>query len=114
MSWYPCSTPWPRSVPAAADPATGRTSRTATRHTTTSTSEPTCATAASSPGRRRKGIESSTRLGRHRWVIERTMSWLMRYRRLVRRYDRLADHFQGFVTIACALICYRRLVKVTK
>jgi transposase len=62
----------------------------------------------------RKGIESSTRLGRHRWVIERTMSWLMRYRRLVRRYDRLADHFQGFVTIACALICYRRLVKVTK
>jgi transposase len=61
----------------------------------------------------RKGIESSRRLGRHRWVIERTMSWLMRYRRLVRRYDRLADHFQGFVTIACALICYRRLVKVT-
>jgi hypothetical protein len=24
----------------------------------------------------RKGIESSTRLGRHRWTIERTMSWL--------------------------------------
>jgi hypothetical protein len=41
----------------------------------------------------RTGIESTTRLGRHRWVIERTMSWLMRYRRLVRRYDRLADHF---------------------
>jgi hypothetical protein len=37
----------------------------------------------------------------------------MRYRRLVRRYDRLADDFQGLVTIACALICYRRLAKVT-
>jgi len=24
----------------------------------------------------RKGVESSTRLGRHRWTIERTMSWL--------------------------------------
>lgn len=24
----------------------------------------------------RKGIESSTRLGRHRWVVERTVSWL--------------------------------------
>ncbi|GAA1217777.1 hypothetical protein GCM10009578_070470 [Streptomyces rhizosphaericus] len=24
----------------------------------------------------RKGIESSKRLGRHRWTIERTMSWL--------------------------------------
>jgi transposase len=46
----------------------------------------------------RKGIESSVRLGRHRWVIERSLSWLMCYRRLVRRYDRLADHFQGFVT----------------
>ena len=62
----------------------------------------------------RPGIESSTRLGRHRWVIERTQSWLLKYRRLVRRYDRLAEHFQGFVSIACALICYRRLTKITK
>jgi transposase len=30
----------------------------------------------------RKGIESSERLGRRRWVIERTMSWLSGYRRL--------------------------------
>ena len=62
----------------------------------------------------RKGIESRTRLGRHRWVIERSLSWLMRYRRLVRRYDRLAEHFQGFVTIACTLICYRHLTNITK
>jgi transposase len=61
----------------------------------------------------RKGIESSTRLGRHRWVSERSQSWLMRYRRLMRRYDRLAEHFQAFVTIACALIGYRRLTKLT-
>jgi len=61
----------------------------------------------------RKNVESSTRLGRHRWVIERTMSWLMRYRRLVRRYDRVATHFTGFVTLACALICHRRLTKIT-
>jgi transposase len=62
----------------------------------------------------RKGIESHRRLGRHRWVIERSQSWLMRYRRLVRRYDHLAEHFQAFVTIACALICHRRLTKTTK
>jgi transposase len=30
----------------------------------------------------RRGIESSERLGRRRWVIERTMSWLSGYRRL--------------------------------
>jgi hypothetical protein len=30
----------------------------------------------------RKGIESSTTLGKHRWVIERTVAWLFGYRRL--------------------------------
>jgi transposase len=61
----------------------------------------------------RKKVESSQRLGRHRWVIERIMSWFMRYRRLVRRYDRYPQHFAGFVTLAAALICYRRLLKRT-
>jgi transposase len=41
----------------------------------------------------RRGIESSTRLGRHRWTIERTMSWLAGCRRLHRRYERKAEHF---------------------
>ncbi|MDN3265760.1 transposase, partial [Streptomyces sp. CSDS2] len=59
----------------------------------------------------RKGIESSTRLGRHRWTIERTMSWLAGCRRLHRRYEHKADHFLAFTAIACTLICYRRLTK---
>jgi hypothetical protein len=59
----------------------------------------------------RKGIESSTRLGRHRWTIERTMSWLAGCRRLHRRYERKAEHFLAFTSIACTLICYRRLTK---
>jgi transposase len=62
----------------------------------------------------RKGVESSTRLGRHRWVIERSLSWLTRFRRLARRYERLDEHFQAFADIACAMICYRRLVTLTK
>ncbi|PJJ06578.1 transposase [Streptomyces sp. 2333.5] len=57
----------------------------------------------------RKGIESSTRLGRHRWVVERTVSWLAGCRRLHRRYERKAEHFLAFVGIAAALIGYRRL-----
>ncbi|MCT9011859.1 IS5 family transposase [Streptomyces rhizosphaerihabitans] len=59
----------------------------------------------------RKGIESSTRLGRHRWVVERTVSWLAGCRRLHRRYERKAEHFLAFVGIAAALINYRRLTK---
>src|SRR5262249_40442526 len=36
----------------------------------------------------RKGIESSERLGRHRWVAERSLAWLHRFRRLLIRYER--------------------------
>ena len=57
----------------------------------------------------RKGIESSARLGRHRWVIERTLAWLHRYRRLTIRYERRADIHQGFLTLGCALICFNHL-----
>jgi Transposase and inactivated derivatives len=60
----------------------------------------------------REGIESRQRLGRHRWVVERTVSWLAGCRRLHRRYGRKAEHFLAFVGIAAALICHRRLVRV--
>jgi transposase len=60
----------------------------------------------------RKGIESSQRLGRHRWVVERTVSWLAGCRRLHRRYERKSEHFLAFAGIAAALICHRRLVHV--
>ncbi|MEU7068473.1 IS5 family transposase [Streptomyces sp. NPDC046161] len=59
----------------------------------------------------RKGTDSSQRLGRHRWTIERTMAWLAGCRRLHRRYERKASHFLAFTSIACTLICYRRLTK---
>ncbi|WVG01878.1 IS5 family transposase [Streptomyces iakyrus] len=57
----------------------------------------------------RKGIESSQRLGRHRWTVERTVAWLAGCRRLHRRYERKAEHFLAFAGIAATLICYRRL-----
>jgi hypothetical protein len=37
----------------------------------------------------------------------------MNNRRLVRRYERKAEHFQAFADLGCILICYRRLAKVT-
>ncbi|MGN3953514.1 IS5 family transposase [Streptomyces sp. WAC8370] len=58
----------------------------------------------------RKGIESSKRLGHHRWVVERTVSWLSGCRRLHRRYERKPEHLLAFVGIAAALICHRRLI----
>ena len=45
-------------------------------------------------------------LGRWRWVVERTLSWLSQLRRLRVRYERRADIHQAFLTIGCALICW--------
>ena len=59
----------------------------------------------------RKGVETSQRLGRHRWVIERTVAWLAGCRRLHRRYARKADHFLAVTSIACILIRYRGFAK---
>lgn len=54
-------------------------------------------------GRRR--IDQGVRLGKHRWVVERTLAWLNRFRRLRIRYERRADIHQAFLTLGCALIC---------
>lgn len=53
----------------------------------------------------RRGIESSEKLGRHRWVVERTLAWLARYRRLTIRYERLVAVHRAFLHLGCALIC---------
>ena len=55
----------------------------------------------------RRGIESGEKLGRHRWVVERTLSWLNRFRRLKVRYARRDDVHQAFLDLGCALICWR-------
>jgi IS5 family transposase len=57
----------------------------------------------------RRNVESSHRLGRHRWVVERTFAWLNRFRRLRVRYERRADIHLAFLLLACALICVKRL-----
>jgi IS5 family transposase len=59
----------------------------------------------------RRGVESSKKLGRHRWVVERTLSWLNRQRRLKVRYERRDDIHQAFLHLGCALICWNFLQK---
>lgn len=55
----------------------------------------------------RRGVESSERLGRWRWVVERTLGGLHLYHRLRIRYERRADIHQGFILLACALIYWK-------
>ena len=57
----------------------------------------------------RIGRDSSARLGRHRWVVERTLGWLLSYKRLALRYDRTALTITALARLAVTLICARRL-----
>jgi transposase len=59
----------------------------------------------------RRGKDSSRRLGRHRWVIERTLAWLSSYRRLTIRYERRADLHEAVLYLACALVCFGRWIR---
>jgi hypothetical protein len=40
-------------------------------------------------------------------VIERSLAWLVTYRRLQVRYEREADILLGFLQLACALVCLK-------
>ena len=62
-----------------------------------------------SPRIARRGIESSTRLGRHRWKDRRSLAWLLGCRRLTVRYERRADLLTAFLQLACALLCAGKL-----
>ena len=57
----------------------------------------------------RRGVQSSRRLGRHRWKVERTIAWLLEHRRLQVRDERLAAVLNGLLQLACALMCWRTL-----
>jgi transposase len=46
----------------------------------------------------RRGVESSERLGRYCWVVERTLAWLHRFRRLAVRYERRSDIHRAFLS----------------
>jgi IS5 family transposase len=57
----------------------------------------------------RRGVESSTRLGRYRWRVERALSWLSCWRRLQVLWDRDSGRWFAFVLVACAMVCFNRL-----
>jgi transposase len=46
-------------------------------------------------------------LGKFRWFIERTLSWLHQFRRLRIRWDRKPEIHQAFLTLAAGMICFR-------
>lgn len=55
----------------------------------------------------RIGIESRERLGRHRWIVERTHAWFAGFGKLRIRFERRLDTHRAFLSLAAAIICSR-------
>jgi transposase len=57
----------------------------------------------------RRGQPHGSGLGKVRWVVERTFSWLHSFRRLRTRYERSGTLHAAFLTLGAAIICQRLL-----
>jgi transposase len=57
----------------------------------------------------RRNTPHGSGLGKYRWVIERTLSWFHNFGRLRVRKDRSAAIHQGFLSLACSMICLSML-----
>jgi transposase len=47
-----------------------------------------------------------------RWVVERTHSWLNRYRKILVRFEKTETSYEGLLELACALTTYRRVIPI--
>ena len=61
-------------------------------------------------GKARK--EHGSGLGKTRYVVERSLSWMSNFRRLKLCYERFGEHFQAFHELAASLICANRIDKL--
>lgn len=60
-----------------------------------------------SRGEEAKKIRKSARFKARRWVVERTHSWLNRFRRILIRWEKKPENYLGILHLALACICYQ-------
>lgn len=47
-----------------------------------------------------------------RWVVEATHSWLNRFRKLLVRYEKLAESYVALLQLAAAITCWRKVAPI--
>lgn len=57
-------------------------------------------------GEERHEIETIPGYRARRWVVERTHSWMNRFRRLLTRWEKKSENYLGFLHLACAFIAF--------
>jgi transposase len=65
------------------------------------------------PHIRKRNEKHGSHLGRVRWVVERTISWIKGLRRMRVRYDRSAVSIDAWTSIAAAIVCLNILIEAT-
>lgn len=63
-----------------------------------------------SRGEEAKEIKKKAGHKARRWVVERTHSWLNRFRRILIRWEKKADTYIAMLHFACAIITWRSIV----
>lgn len=57
----------------------------------------------------RRNTPNGSGLGRHRWVVQRTFTWLHQFRRPRIRWERNPEQHLALLYLAATIICWRRL-----
>jgi transposase len=58
-------------------------------------------------GEEAQAIKAEAGKKARRWVVERSHSWMNRFRRILVRWDKKPEHYLAFLHFACALIAFR-------
>jgi transposase len=59
-------------------------------------------------GEEAKALKQDAGFRARRWVVERTHSWMNRFRRVLIRWDKKVCNYLGFLHLACAYITYKQ------
>jgi len=60
----------------------------------------------------REGKRAHPRHKARRWVVERNHSWLNRFRKLLVSYEKTKASYEGLLSLAAALICWRQTIAI--
>jgi len=59
-----------------------------------------------SRGEEAQAIKRKAGVKARRWVVERTHSWMNRFRRILTRWEKKAENYLALLRLACAVITY--------
>jgi putative transposase len=62
-----------------------------------------------SRGEEARLLRENSRRKARRWVVERTHSWLNRYRSILIRWAKKSANYVGMLHFACAILTYRKI-----